>query len=314
VPHAVDDRGHDVTDRIAQLDRRYVDGFPLERFRGYAARHALTLDLGSDTRAPVLLLTGWTDYAFSSDNLAAHQAGLAQTSPSLEIRGVKGQWRTAVPDIGIPVGRPQTIPVDLAPYLRPGEHEVRIVTNMRIYWDSVRVGTRVADTTLQTRTLDPLTATLAERGFSAEVMPDGHEPIVYDYERVSSVSPWKMMTGRYTRLGDVHDLLKAADDLFAIAKPGDEIALSFDASHSEPAAGRALTFLLVGDGFSKEMDIHSASPESVAPLPFHAMTRYPYGAPEQYPDTPEYERYQSGRNTRLVARPFPLLTPSIAKP
>ena len=44
--------------------------------RGYAERStALTLDLGArGRRARVLLLTGWTDYAFSSDNVAASPA------------------------------------------------------------------------------------------------------------------------------------------------------------------------------------------------------------------------------------------------
>ena len=53
----------------------------------------------------MLLLTGWTDYAFSSDNVAAHQAGLSLSSPSLQVKDADGTWRTAIADIGIP-GRP----------------------------------------------------------------------------------------------------------------------------------------------------------------------------------------------------------------
>ena len=45
----------------------------------------------------------------------------------------------------------------------------------------------------------------------------------------------------------------------------------------------ARTFLLYADGYSKEMDINSASPDSVAPLPFHAMSAYPYPPTEHYP-------------------------------
>ena len=51
-------------------DRQYPDDFELKPFRGYAAEHSLTLDIGTRA-ATVLLLSGWTDYAFSSDNLAA---------------------------------------------------------------------------------------------------------------------------------------------------------------------------------------------------------------------------------------------------
>ena len=62
-----------------------------------------------------------------------------------------------------------------------------------------------------------------------------------------------------------------------VSKPGDELALAFDAAALPPLRrGMARTFLLHGDGFSKEMDINSASPDAVLPLPFHAMKRYPY--------------------------------------
>jgi hypothetical protein len=309
VPRAIDDGGRDVTERVARIDRRYPDGFALDRFRGYAAPHTLTLDLGSVVRkAPVLLLTAWTDYAFSSDNVAASQAGLSLTSPLLQARDAAGRWRTAVTDIGIPVGRPQTVTVDLAGSLRPGEHEVRIVTNMRVYWDRLLVADAVPDAGLRTRALDPMTATLRARGFSAEIRPDGQEPPRYDYDRVTPASPWKTMPGRYTREGDVRELLTKADDMFVIAKPGDEIALAFDAAAAGPLPdGWTRTFLLLADGFSKEMDINSASPDSVLPLPFHAMKAYPYQAPEHYPDAPEYQRYQAEYNTRVVVRSVPSL-------
>ena len=74
-----------------------------------------------------------------------------------------------------------------------------------------------------------------------------------------------------------------------IAKPGDEIALDFDARLTPATDGHGLrTYLLLADGYSKEMDINSASPDTVEPLPFHAMTRYPYRATEHYPDGPEH--------------------------
>jgi hypothetical protein len=57
------------------------------------------------------------------------------------------------------------------------------------------------------------------------------------------------------------------------------------------------------------MDINSASPDNVAPLPFHAMRTYPYRAPEHYPDTPEHQRYQAEFNTRVIGRSMPRLIP-----
>jgi Tfp pilus assembly protein PilF len=314
VPRAADDRGRDLTERIARIDRRYVD-VPLEAIRGYAATHTLTLDLAPVGPAPILLLTAWTDYAFSSDVVAAHQAGVLLRPPLLQARDAAGRWRTIVKEIGIPTGRPQTVTVDLTGLLAPGEHEVRIVTNMRIYWDRIMVATIVTAEHLPIGRLDPIAAVLRARGFAAEVRPDGHQPPFYDYARVTLDSPWKGMPGRYTREGDVRELLVEADDKFVIAKAGDEIAMSFDAAAAGPLPdGWTRTFVLLSDGFSKEMDINSASPDRVEPLPFHAMTAYPYRAPEHYPDTPAYQQYQLTYNTRVVSRTVPSIDSIVSSP
>jgi hypothetical protein len=308
---AVDDRGHDVTPLLAKRDGQYVDDFDVLPIRGYSSPHTLTLDLGVVSAPTALVLTGWTDYAFSSDNVAAHQAGVEMEPAALEIQDTAGNWRTAVKDIGIPVGRPQAIVVDLTSLLKRGEHQVRVVTSLRIYWDQIAVASLGSTDNLQLTHLDPVAADLHERGFSAEILPLKHEPLLYDYTHVSRASPWKAMTGVYTRAGDVLPLLTRVDDMFVISKPGDEISVSFDASRLPPLpAGWTRTFLLKADGFSKEMDINSASPDRVEPLPFHGMTRYPYDAPEHYPDTPEYQRYRERYNTRVVGVSIPSLDTS----
>ena len=46
-----------------------------------------------------------------------------------------------IQDIGIPVGRPQTVTVDLTGKFLSSSREVRIVTNMRILWDQILVDT-----------------------------------------------------------------------------------------------------------------------------------------------------------------------------
>jgi len=62
----------------------------------------------------------------------------------------------------------------------------------------------------------------------------------YDYARVSARSPWKAFPGRYTRTGDVRELLAAVDDVFVVSRPGDEIALSFDAAALPPPGTAAV--------------------------------------------------------------------------
>lgn len=306
---AADHHGHDMLEHVRAIDRRYVADFRLEPVQGYAEPHSLTLDLG---RVPAgsplrLLFTGWTDYAFSSDNVAAHQAGMPAQPPSLQIRDADGGWRTIVPELGIPVGRPQTIVIDLAQHIprSGGRIEVRVNTTLRVYWDQILMDTSAPADYHMTR-LDPIDGQLRWRGFSAAIAPDDAGPLTYDYDRASPQSPWKTMPGLYTREGDVTPLLTSTDDRFVISAPGDEIALSFDASRLPPLpAGWTRTFLLYVDGFSKEMNLHSASPDRLEPLPFHAMSGYPYRAPESYPRTPAHDQYRAEYNTRAIGGPLP---------
>ena len=314
---ATDDHGHDLLSRIAKVDRQFPDDFPLEKIRGYARDHALKMKLCEGKQPSgrtLLLLTGWTDYSWSSDNVAASQSGKEMKPPSLQVRDARGRWRTIIENIGIPIGRPQTVAVDLTGKFLSSSREVRILTNMRIYWDQILVDTSNGDFPAQIVRLDPVIADLRWRGFSREVTPDGREPFGYDYERVSFTSPWKVMPGRYTRLGDVRELLSSTDDLFVISRPGDEVSLSFDATRLPLLPlGWTRTFLLYSDGFSKEMDINSASPNQVAPLPFHGMKSYPYAAPEAYPMTEArralYEKY----NTRIVKGEVPSIETTYAE-
>jgi tetratricopeptide (TPR) repeat protein len=299
---AVDEHGHDVLPRISRLDREYPDDFPLQKIRGYAKNHELKLDLGPTTSSHTrLLLTGWTDYAWSSDNLAASQSGKSLTLPALQVKDKQGRWQTVIENVGIPVGRPQTVVADLTGKFLSESREVRIVTNMRIYWDQILVDTSAGNFPLRLTRLDPSVAELRWRGFSLEHSPDGRQPLGYDYNKVSFTSPWKVMTGRYTREGDVRELLLTSDDMFVISRPGDELSLSFAADKLPTLPkGWTRTFLLYADGFSKEMDINSASPDQVGPLPFHGMSKYPYAWPEHYPLTKERERYLEKYNTRVV--------------
>ena len=209
VAGARDEHGHDVAPLLESMDRRYPDDFTLSSIRGYAAPHVLTLDLGAADARRSLLMTGWTDYAFSGDNVAAYQSGRTLSPPSLQVKDASGVWRTAIENIGIPVGRPQTVVVFLEGIVPRSTREVRILTNMRIYWDQIQVDSSEAEVETVLTRVDPALAELRWRGFSEAITPDGREPYRFDYERVSAASPWKVMTGRYTREGDVRSLLTA---------------------------------------------------------------------------------------------------------
>jgi len=301
--YATDAGGRDVLAKIAQLDRQFYDSFEATSVRGYAKEHALTLRLddkdGYNGRT-ILLLTGWTDYAFSSDNVAASQSGRSLFFPKLQVKDAKGDWQTVIDSIGIAVGRPQTVVADLTGKFLSDSREVRIVTNVKTYWDKVAVDTS-EQRVVKTLDLSLSTADLRERGFSRQSIVN--EMVVPDYEKVVNDVQWKYFSGTFTRTGDVRGLLRDVDDVFLISKTGDEIALSFVAPPEAPA-GKKYTFLLFADGYSKEMDINSASPDTVLPLPFRGMSGYPYGPEERFPMTEEKQRIYDAYNTRVVRRTF----------
>jgi Tfp pilus assembly protein PilF len=297
----VDDRGRDMSRAVERVDFRAPDDFGVERVRGYARPHALTITRDLKRSADVLLLTGWTDYAFSSDNVAGHQAGLHLMPPALETRDAAGAWRVVVPEIGVPGGRPQTLVVDLEKHGVAHVDTFRLVTSMRIYWDAIRFASAAGDVQWRGREAPLRSAVLRWRGFSAERVAGPGGLLVYDYDRVSTASPWKQLPGAYTAEGSVRGRVGHADDSFVTAQAGDEIALSFEAFEA-PQEGWRRTFLLEAHGFSKEMDLHSASPDSLHPLPRPDRRGDRLGAGRAQPlaaadDTP----------SRRVVRPVPAI-------
>ncbi len=108
--------------------------------------------------------------------------------------------------------------------------------------------------------------------------------------------------GAYTRYGQVRPLLESADDRFAILGAGDEVTLCFPQSAFGPIPpGCTRSFLLKTDSFCKDMDLYTGGSASVDPLPFHAMSTYPYGPAERYPESAEFVRYRREYNTRIIA-------------
>ncbi|MBI4482770.1 MAG: VCBS repeat-containing protein [Acidobacteria bacterium] len=300
---ARDDRGRDVLPLISKVDRRYPEGFHLLRYKGYAEPHSLELDLGdlSSAKQITLLMTAWIDYADSTANLAASQAGLKLIPPYLEVRDGNGKWVRAMPQMGFPAGLPKTMVVDLTGKFPARDYRVRITTNMRIYWDQILVDTYAGKPDLKIHTLSPLEADLHWRGYPREYSPDGRQPLLYDYSRIKQEAPWKSHVGRYTRYGDVRELLEERDDRYVTLLHGDEVRIEFDTTRvSPPAPGWKRTFFVYADGLGKDMDLNSARPDRVEPLPFHGMTAYPYPATESYPRTPEHLNYLRRYQTRVL--------------
>jgi tetratricopeptide (TPR) repeat protein len=298
---AWDGQGHDVLDEVSRRDHQFASGFTAQPYDGFANLHTLTLDLGEVKQgAPLrLLMTGYVNYFSATSLYAAWQAGVKPISPYVEAQLPDGSWQRIADDMGFPAGLERTIVVDLSGKLPAGARRIRLVTNLEIYWDQVLIDNH-AEAESRTTEVPLATATLHFRGYPKQIEGASPGDLNYDYDRVSLTGPFQRQRGNYTRMGDVTELVKGIDDRFAIFGSGEEIATEFDATKL-PALPEhwKRDYFFYANGFVKDMDWWDASPYTVAQLPFHAMSTYPYPAGESYPDDKDALEYQLNWNDRF---------------
>ena len=298
---AWDGKGRDVLDVLSRRDHRFASGFSATPYDGFAKVHALTLDLGVvHASSPLkLLMTGYVNYFSATSLYAAWQGGIKPISPYVEAQKPDGTWVTIPGEAGFPAGLERTIVVDLTGKLPAGTRKIRLVSNLEIYWDQVLIDNHAEAETRATEV--PLTlATERFRGYPTQI--DGKSPgdLDYDYDRVSLTGPFQHQRGSYTHLGDVTALVKGVDDRYAIFGSGEEIATEFDEAKL-PAlpAGWKRDYFFYANGYVKDMDWWDAMPFTVAQLPFHKMSTYPYPASEKFPDDAGAIEYQLKWNDRF---------------
>ena len=311
---ARDGKGQDLLSEISRIDRLYPQ-FSRLPFKGYSETHELMLDLGPVSNERVtLLMHAWIDYADSTSNLAAAQSGQALIPPYLQIEDKNGNWVTVIERMGFPAGLPKAMTVDLSGRFLSASRRIRIVTNMRIYWDQILVDDSSADSSLRLQQLLVESAELSFKGFPRFYSPDGREPKIYDYQDISPTAPWKTHVGAYTQFGNVTPLLREAEDFFVVTRAGDQVEVQFDVRGlPQLQADWTRDYILHVTGFGKDMDVNSARPDFVGPLPFHGMPSYPY--PEgAYPMDEAHSRYLKEWNTRIVEEWLPTLPVAARSP
>ncbi|HEU5337349.1 MAG TPA: hypothetical protein VFU27_15375, partial [Terriglobales bacterium] len=263
------------------------------------------LDLGQAYRGgPLrLLATGYIDY-FSADGMyAAYQSGIRPVAPYVEAQTPDGRWVRVLDDMGFPAGLPRTMVADLSGRLPLGTRRIRISTNLQIYWDQMRFD-RTDNGAISTRvtSLPLVRARLDFHGYPRQVARSLPGDIKFVYDDVSPTGPYAREAGNYTRYGDVLPLLTQADDRFAVFGSGEEVALDFDPSRLPPLpAGWSRDYFFMANGYEKDMDFYAADANTVAPLPFHGMGVYPYGAGKAYPLDKAHLDYLLQYNTRQVS-------------
>ena len=305
---AWDDRGNDVLPLISKRDRKYVTSFDDLPFAGFAKPHWIELDLGAwDAQEPLrLIMDGYTDYFTATSMYAADQAGIKVIPPYVEALDVQGKWVRVVEDMGFPAGLERTMVADLTGKIPASTRRIRIVNNLKIYWDAIQIdqtsnvqNVRVAQVPLAKAALDFV-------GYPRETRLKPASDTIYSYSHRSMTGPYARAAGNYTRYGDVFDLLRASDDRFVVFGSGEGLKLDFD-PRQLPAlsAGWVRDYFFYADGFEKDLDFYAAHAFTVEPLPRHSLLPYPYPGGKDYPADAEHLGYQLEYNTRSRSQRMP---------
>ncbi len=298
---AWDGEGHGVMEQLRRSDHQFASGFKALPYDGFANLHALTLDLGTtEPNAPLrLIMTGYVNYFSATSLYAAWQAGIKEIPPYVEAQLPDGTWKRVLSDAGFPAGQERTIVVDLAGKLPPGTRRIRLMTNLQIYWDQVLIDQ--SEKAQARKTEMPLaSATLHFRGYPKQIDLPSPGDLDYNYNLVSLTGSYQRERGSYTHYGNVTPLVKSVDNRFVVFGSGEEIAAEFDTNTLPVLPPHwKRDYFFYANGYEKDMDWWDASPYTVAQMPFHGMSTYPYPASEKFPDDAASLAYQLDWNNRF---------------
>jgi len=314
---ARDQSGRDLLAQIASVDGDFTSSYERKLAQGLTTPHFLELDLGDWTEdrpadalrpgepaaaAITLYLTGWM-YPGSTSLSVQHSQNPDQARPqppSLHAIDADGNWRLVRPFLGFPGGKTKTIAIDLTDVFPPDsrDHRIRIATNMEFYWDGAFFTVDEPPVPVRQTELTLTRADLIDRGGVShrEWPKSGNGPELFDYEHLVPGDAWPPIDGRFTRFGDVRELVQSRDDYLVVMHPGDELQLAF-AELPPPPSGWVRDFVISSVGWDKDCDLNTVYGETAEPLPFEKMSVY--GQPrDQDPAYRDYlQRYQT--RTRL---------------
>ncbi|QDV08120.1 Tetratricopeptide repeat protein [Planctomycetes bacterium Poly30] len=299
--------GRDWTAELQENDMHHPA--PFERlagqFLGLAEPHWLELEFDpaeiADAKLIRLVATGWFFWSDASVNVAAAGTpGVDFVPPILEVQNEAGDWVPAGPPLGFPAGKTKTMVIDVTAMIPREAARFRIGSTLELYWDCIELAVCDDDAEFQTSSLEPKSTELWSRGFSDPIVPERQDmPLFFDWDRTTQQPRWNQHPGFYTRYGAVDELLEEVDDRYVIMGSGDALTIRFDAT-ALPAVPEGYTrdYLVFLDGWAKDRDPNTYEALEVEPLPFHAMSGYPYRADESFPDSPEMQAWRKEWNTR----------------
>lgn len=210
----------------------------------------------------------------------------------IQVKNAHGDWVNVYSgsQLNTPAGLPRTYVINLTGKFLTNDYSVRIGYSAELYINYVAVDTTPQQPVTVSR-ISPSSADLHFRGYSE--LSTG-TPAVPDYYTLVNKSTFSNPSGNFTKFGNVTPLLTQTDDKFVIMHHGDEISTEF--AYSAVPTGMARDFFLYSWDYYKSFD--KVNGTTVNPLPFKAMSNYPYPSNESYPSDADHLDYLSQWNTR----------------
>ncbi len=303
--------GRDWTKELATTDDEHAQPFTREAPQFVGLARPWFLELAFDKAAVAkakklrLICTGWFFWSDASANMAsAGTPDVRFIPPILQIPDGNGGFKDAGPPVGFPAGKTKTMILDVTSIVNRDDPRLRLFCSLQLFWDSIRLAVDDDDAPLAVQELAVAGSRLWMRGFSSPLEKRADvcwtdKPERFDWNAIAPFARWNQHPGFYTKLGDVTPLLGEIDDRFVILGSGDALTLRFDASKLAPVkSGLRRDYLVFLDGWAKDRDPNTLQALEVEPLPFHAMSGYPYRPDEHFPDDELHKQWRKEWNTR----------------
>jgi hypothetical protein len=274
---AIDGDGQNLLPQISKIDG-------ITTYGNLWKWDTLQLDLGNLTGAKEikLVVSGtsvWQAGSGSKWNTQySNQPGVRpQPPPFMEVKDSYGNW-TRVPDnrqFPILTATPTTIIVNLTGLFPSDDYSLRISCFQDIRFDFIGVDT-TSQQNMRIQTIKPNYADFSQ-AFSAP----------------------SNSSGAFTEYGDVLSLILSADDRLVVGRIGDLVSLRFPDSFGPVAEGMERDYFFVSSLWFKARWVQN-QPYTVDPMPFQAMSGYPYPSNESFPTDTAHVAYVQNYNTRRI--------------
>jgi len=278
---AVNGQGQNVLPLISKLDNKFTTALRW-------AWNNITLNLGNLDGAKNIYLvvaarTVWPTTQAGSENFMSYakKPGVMPSPPPyMQVKAENGSWVNVPADrqFPIPATTDQEFVVNLTGLFPTNNFELRINYYQDIQFDYIGISTSPQQK-IVSYTLTPSSAYLTQ-----------------------TFVPNSTSTGAFTRYGDVTTLLQSADNEFVIGREGDVVSIQFPADLPPVPKGWVRDFFVVANCWFKGDGLPYV-PFTVDPLPFQAMTSFPYPSNETYPYDAENLAYLQTYNTRIINSP-----------